>query len=180
MSWTSQGFWREKKVPIIYATLWHPLCNDRLISWEFVLDSGADISFISPEHMSLLGITNDKLVPTAPIETLGGSVKFGCLSGCSLFFTDDKGNQQVFKLPYIYFPPVPLGWRHNLCKKVFGCHNSQVMSRDTKVYPSLLGRDVLRQLSLGFCQNSDVLFISQHYNNYRSALDDFIVERPDA
>jgi hypothetical protein len=47
------------------------------------------------------------------------------------------------------------------------------------VYPNLIGRNVLEQLSLGYCQTSLYLFVTKQIGDYRAVLDANFPKPPD-
>lgn len=127
---------------------------------EFVIDTGADRTFISPIWRYLLQVPprNFKEYPNRMI-TIGGHVNVDCLDNCSLSFNryDNSGHLcGAYELT---------GLRILFSKTTNGSH----FKEEGKI-PSLLGRDVLSTMSLGYCQKSQYLFLTQEYQRYYGAL----------
>jgi hypothetical protein len=170
---TFHGRWdgQEPHRPLISATFSHPRIDSKL-TLPFIVDTGADKTFIVPEHQRLLNIHPD-LTPfeTEPVHTISGTYPFNYLTGCSLIFTGLDGSPHKIDDITIYFPPTrkcsrwnPLNWISSKKK-----NESLVGEGD---FPSILGRDILQKLSVGYCKEKDYLFISQRNREYFIALKD--------
>ena len=178
MTWTAPGNWGsrpERPRPTIIATVLHPslpkVCH---VGWEFVIDTGADRTLIAPDYQQILGIP-DKLLKfeVSPMPTLGGEIKFRYLKDCSLVFTTDENfKPRTIGGLILYFPPKPASLRSNLCRKLFRCRHGDILF-GKKPYPCILGRDVLNRLSVGYCQTSNILFVTARHTDYATALESY-------
>ena len=152
--------------PIVSCSLMHPAIKPK-ISWDFVIDTGADKTFIVPDYQNLLSIPKKYLqFETRPVQTLGGPFKFKFMTHCTLVFNDAKNQPHEIKDLTVYFA----------AQKGFGNQGSVEGAQPEKTlvgegkFPNVLGRDVLSQVSLGFCKTNNVLFVTKHYSNYLKAL----------
>ena len=82
---TTHGHWHgdEPHRPIVYATFYHPQ-GGAAATLDFLIDTGADQTFIVPDHQRLLGIPKDfGGFRTKPVHTLGGIYKFNYMTNCN-------------------------------------------------------------------------------------------------
>lgn len=165
------GIWRDKTPhrPIIHATLAHEsISHTRSI--DFIIDTGADKTFIAPDHQEILGISTKQLkFETKPVQTLSGVFRFHFLTGCSLVFNGKDDQPHLLKDITAYFSTRKQSVWDRLFRRKNENRRGQALFGKGN-YPSILGRDVLQKLSLGFCRTSDILFISNKHENYSKAL----------
>ena len=80
MTWTVSARWDSKEWrarPIKMATVLHPSRPKTKVGWEFVIDTGADRTLISPHYEEILQIPKRLLTyETRPTPTLAGEIKF--------------------------------------------------------------------------------------------------------
>lgn len=150
--------------PLIVASLYHKSLQYPC-SLEFVIDTGADRTYIVPDDCNRLGISSNALIQApGPIHTFVGLVDFYYMPNCSLIFTDHDQNSYIIEDMPIFFPPprrsIPFRW--------FG---KDVLLGEGK-FPSVLGRDALEGLSMAFCKTSKYLFLTSRCDDYRQALED--------
>jgi hypothetical protein len=153
--------------PIVNAIFMHA-CTQRCISLRFLVDTGADQTFIVPEHQKLLHIPDDFVgFKTLPVDTLAGKYPFNFLTNCSLIFTSPNKQPTTISNLTIYFSIKP---NAGLINKILKRKKPEKPLATGDVYPSILGRDVLQQLSMGYCNTSDYLFLSQRHKDYYNCL----------
>ena len=142
-------------LPMIVAQFKHQsLPYSRMV--EFVIDTGADRTYLSPAWRQILGLKSKDLVKYhTKMITINGPTTVDCLSRCSLSFGIGQANTSLYKI-------------ENLRITVA----SQQSSGATKsgLIPSLLGRDVLDQLSLCYHKQKNYLFITQRHDDFYNSL----------
>jgi len=154
--------------PTINAFFSHPCTKRDFVSLKFLIDTGADQTFIVPEHQDLLhipyGCTDFQV---KPVDTLAGKYPFNFLTGCSLTFISHDNTPKIISDVTVYFAVKP---KTGVISKILGLKEKEVPLGAGGVYPSILGRDVLSQLCMGYCSTSDYLFLSQRYADYHKCL----------
>ena len=126
---------------------------------HFVIDTGAERTLIVPYYEEMLQIPQNKLLrDPEPIDTIGGKINLVCLPNCCLVFNDLQHRPYpVGRISVYFFAP------EEKRKKV-----PPLMGKPD--FPCVLGRDILEQLSLGYCQTSDYLFVTKQTEQYRDIL----------
>lgn len=148
---------------MIVAEVFHPSLTHKPLDYgrtlQFVIDTGAEKTLIVPYYEELLGIPDDELVPDPePINTIGGEVRLVCLPNCCLVLNNMQHRPYVVgRLSIYFFAP-----QEKMKKK------PPLMGEPD--FPCIFGRDVLDQLSLGYCQTSDYLFVTKQTDKYRDKL----------
>ncbi|MGD0785396.1 MAG: hypothetical protein ABR969_06255 [Sedimentisphaerales bacterium] len=163
----SHGYFHIKQPnrPLIVALFSHPSIKHAR-QLEFIIDTGADRTFIVPDWQKLLDI-HDKDLREYPgdIHTFAGTIKMRCLDGCSLIFPrynpegNPKSAYQVSNLRVFF--AANSGFFSSLRRKPL---------TGAGKFPNVLGRDVLQQMSLGYCKTSSYLFVTQRTKDYQTAL----------
>ncbi len=141
---------------MILAVIHHPVIEYEY-TLQFVVDTGAEKTLVVPAYEELLCIPDSELIESPyEMDSIGGPVFFRCLPKCSLIFTDRLNR------------PYPV---HGINIHFFSRKKMKKLPlTGVPDYPNLLGRDVLEQMSLGYCQTSECLFITKETVRYREAL----------
>jgi hypothetical protein len=153
--------------PFIIAYFEHPSIKyPRAV--QFVIDTGADRTCISPDWRYLLQIPDREFQKYhTPQVTIAGKVRVDCLTNCTISFNRYQPNntRDVYRFA-------------NLCilfsRLKYGSLSSAIryrrLLRNVGNIPSILGRDVLSKMSLGYCQTSEYLFVTDQCVRYYQAL----------
>lgn len=150
------------KKPTIWATILHPKIKVQ-ISMPFIVDTGADSTLIVPYYESILGVAQRSMKHgDVPFETIGGDIYLAVLGGCTIYISGigHEGGYSVNPVPVKFFS-----------KKLMKRHGRNIPLAGDANYPNILGRDVFDYVSLGYCQSSLCLFVTEETTRYRSALD---------
>jgi len=133
---------------------------------EFVVDTAADRTFVVPCHQDDLGIPDaDLAVETAPVKTIAGPLAFKFATDCALVFLAADNTPHLKRLT-AYFA----GQAQSSTKRFWGWL-SRISSRagEGQEY-SVLGRDILKDLSIACCNPRELLFLSDSHEKFVSAL----------
>ena len=135
--------------PIAYGALSHPSIVGGPRYLKFLVDTGADRTFISRESRDILGITKGSLQKSPyPTMTIKGAIDVLVLANCTLMFPDNKNSLHLFQNQSVY---------------VSNLKNAQANRRDEDI--NVLGRDMLGEQLLPFYSDLpviiDVLFTSK-------------------
>lgn len=139
--------------PVITAYFKHPLLKfERTL--EFVVDTGASKTFISPDWQDTLQISkgNFESFPNPQI-TITGYVSVVCLRRCSLRFALDAKGEQVYvveNLPIIFLPA-------RIAKSARKHH------RGVGMIPNILGNDVLNTFGLFCCNTTNQVLLTRDF-----------------
>jgi hypothetical protein len=146
---------------MISAKIWRPNTDFTYSGpFLFVVDSGADHSFIVPHDEQLLGVARDNLVEVGEdAHTFVGSIKLLALPHCSIVLNDFYNAPHVVSDISICF----IDPRDQKKLKPFATDGA---------FPSVLGRDVLDKLSMGYCKRSSYLFLTDDADRYYTKLRD--------
>jgi hypothetical protein len=144
--------------PMIIAEIFHPSIGFSR-GFNFVIDTGAERTLIVPYYENMLKIPTNMLVrDIGPIDTIGGKVSLVYLPFCSMVFNDMQGKPYpVGRINVYFFAPEE---KSKIMAPLIGRPD----------FPCILGRDILQQLSLGYCQTSDYLFVTKNTKEYRDIL----------
>jgi len=144
--------------PTILAEVHHHSMGEPR-QFEFVIDTGAENTLIVPYWEKVLDIDKKYLVQSEyPIDTIGGPIYISGLPHCSIVFTDSQNRPYpIDNIMVYFFSPKQ--------KK------QKIALEGDAVYPNVIGRDVLGQVSLGYCQTSSCLFVTKQIQNYRIVLE---------
>jgi hypothetical protein len=137
------------------------------VAIEFVVDTGADTTYIVHQDEIRLQFAKEKLVEVpGPVSTLGGVVDFVALPHCHLVFWDVNHNPYGIEDLSIYFlsPSFKRKQRVHLAEGTF---------------PSVLGRDVIEQLALGYCREKGLLCLTDQHQEFTDALLGFFQPPPE-
>lgn len=153
--------WFHKKHrhrPMIIAEIFHQSIGFSR-GLHFVIDTGAERTLVVPYYEDMLQIPQDKLERDPyPIDTIGGKINLVCLPNCCLVFNDLQHKPYpVGRISVYFFAPEEKRKR-----------KPPLMGKPD--FPCVLGRDILEQLSLGYCQTSDYLFVTKQTKQYRDIL----------
>ena len=148
--------------PVISGTVLHR-CVKFELSYDFMVDTGADRTLIVPDHQEVIAVPPEELIPIEkPIHSFAGELELECLTKCTIIFNDMENNAYRFSDVILYF----------LSRK-----SRRKMSSDdgrpltgVERFPSVIGRDLLSKLSLGYCKPSDYLFVTNQTSTYFEAL----------
>lgn len=161
--------------PTVLAYFTHSCINKekQCTPIRFLIDTGADRTFIVPEHQALLEIPPEHInFEVKPVDTLAGQYPFKYLRDCALTFVGDNGVVKTVKDLTIYFAANSKKGLFNIFKK-----NDKPLSA-SGVYPSILGRDVLKELCMGYSNEKDYLFLSQRNDDYYKCLSTNFLKPP--
>lgn len=159
---TAHGWFHERhrNRPMVLATVTHPAIAV-LVPLPFIVDTGAECTVIVPQWEEVLRIPDSAFQEPQdrlPMESIGGQICFRFLPDCRLVLSDRR-NQ--------CYPIGPLG----ICsfsRKHMDPENLPLTGEPD--FPNVLGRDVLEKLSLGYCQKSGCLFVTEDTASYKDAL----------
>jgi hypothetical protein len=150
--------------PIIDGILYHSSIKDLKVSYEFMVDTGADRTLIVPDHQEILGIRDEELIPIEkPIHTFAGQLQLKCLRECSLVLNDTHNNAVYINDFTVFFIAKKSKW------KLFP-KDDRPLSDKRIFFPSIIGRDLLSEMSLGYSESSEYLFVTRDTINYFSTL----------
>lgn len=164
------GYWdgASPHRPMINATFVHP-CTKAEVCLDFMIDTGADRTFIVPEHQSLLEIPPSELQFETPfVQTLAGMLRFRALQGCTLIFNKGQKEAHAVNDITVFFAHYLPGWWSNITRRF--SNKPRPLVGEGQSY-SVIGRDVLQKLSLGFCKEKNLLFLSKRTDAYYAALE---------
>jgi hypothetical protein len=156
---TAHGWFHKKQRdrPTIVATISHPSISVER-GLEFLIDTGAENTLVVPYWEGVIGVDKKSLVECPyPIDTIGGEIYITGLPNCTVVFSDQEGAPYPVENIMIYFFSAKQKKR-------------RVALKGEAVYPNLIGRDILNQVSLGYCQTSEYLFVTKEIAQYRNAL----------
>ena len=145
--------------PIISAEIWHPnITFDLSGPFCFVIDSGADHTFIVPHDEAMLGIPSGNLEEVKEeAHTFVGPVKLLTLKNSIIVFNDETN----------YPHPIP---NIDICFAAPAYRDKLKPLAVDGAFPSVLGRDVLDKLSMGYCKRSNYLFVTDDAERYYAEL----------
>ena len=147
--------------PVISGMVLHPSI-DFQISYEFMVDTGADRTLIVPDHQELIDVPQNKLIPVEkPIHSFAGKLELECLPDCTIVFNDMNNNAYRFRKVKLYF-------LSKKSKRRVSAGGRPLTGVER--FPSVIGRDLLAQVSLGYCKTSDYLFVTNEVDRYFNAL----------
>lgn len=157
---TAHGWFHKHKIlykrPMILAAVSHPDIQ-YTCTLPFVIDTGAERTLIVPRYEDILKIRKKAYISNPySIDSIGGPVFFRCLPKCTIVFTDYNHCSYPVKNISVHF----------FCQQ----RMKKVPLLGKADYPNILGRDVLDQVSLGYCQQSEYLFVTKDTENYGQAL----------
>ncbi|MDD5063694.1 MAG: hypothetical protein PHQ35_02900 [Phycisphaerae bacterium] len=165
---TTHGYFIQEPYsrPIVSATIWHE-CMEFPATLEFLIDTGADHTLIVPDDEPRFNIQEDQLIKVPDlVHTFVGPIEMRQLNHCSVIFIDRFGEPYtVENVGVCFLAP-------DFKKKV-----RPLMGKGT--YVNVLGRDVLHQLSLGYCKRSEYVFLTANRTGYFDALSDVFPKPPE-
>lgn len=163
--WSRDGHHRG----VIQATVVHRELPE-YPTLSFVVDTASDRTFIVPYHerkyfarhaLPLQG-------PVMDVETVAGPMPFMYLAHCSLMFLDATGALlAVTDIPVYFGGSRPTGLISKAAAALFGRRLPRVGEGQ---HYSVLGRDVLNRLALGYCNPTNILFMTTDTDDYSTAL----------
>ncbi len=149
---------KHRHRPMIIAEVFHPSIGFSR-GLNFVIDTGAERTLIVPYYEKMLKIPQDELVRDPnPIDTIGGKVHLVSLPSCCIVFNDLQDRPYPVGRISVYF----------FASEEKDKEIAPLMGKPD--FPCILGRDVLQQLSLGYCQTSDYLFVTRNTKEYRDVM----------
>ncbi len=147
---------RKNMAPTVVGSLIHPDIQKK-IPLEFIVNTGADYTLITPVHQALLGIRDNQLLQVPePFETLAGPLHVDALPECTLLIGDSDGNVLGIKSLTVYF----------LSKK-----SKKKLAKRGGSFLNILGRDAMQHLALGYCQSYGRLFLTPRTADYSHSLE---------
>lgn len=155
---TAHGWFHKihRKRPMILATVQHSAVG-YAHALPFIIDTGAERTVVVPEYEDLLQIqeTSYEDCPFS-MHSIGGPVHFRFLPKCTIVLTDCDHKPYPIRDISVHF------FAQDKMKKV--------PLKGKPDYPNIIGRDVLEQVSLGYCQTSTCLFITKQTVIYGNTL----------
>ena len=157
--------------PLISGVVLHPSIPHKL-SYDFMIDTGADRTLIVPDHQELIKVPDEELVSIEkPIHSFAGKLELECLTNCTLVFNDRQNNTYHFPESILYF-------LSSKSKRKISSTNQHPLT-GVERFPSVIGRDLLSHLSLGYCKISDYLFVTNRTSTYFDALHEHFPKPPE-